>query len=70
MNVDLPHPDGPISAVTSPGHLERDALEHLVVAEPGAHPVGHEARGPAVAPKDVVGTGDADVRPGISVVGA
>ena len=38
-NVDLPQPDGPISAVTLPGvHVERDPLEHLVLAEPGRHP--------------------------------
>ena len=36
-NVDLPQPDGPMSAVTWFGsHLERDAFEHLVVAEPRA----------------------------------
>ena len=34
-NVDLPQPDGPISAVTCAGrHGQRDPVEHLVVAEP------------------------------------
>ena len=36
-NVDLPQPDGPMSAVTCPAGISSvDALEHLVVAEPGA----------------------------------
>ena len=42
-NVDLPQPDGPISAVTWFAlHLERHAVEHLVVAEPRADVLGDE----------------------------
>ena len=35
MNVDLPDPDGPVSATNSPGvHVQRDAAErvHLQIA--------------------------------------
>jgi len=33
-NVDLPHPDGPISAVASLGDVQRDVLQRVVVAIP------------------------------------
>ena len=68
-NVDLPQPDGPISAVTAPAHADRDALEHLVVAEPGAHVLGSKSwrrasrRRRQPRPARVVGAGVLDVGP-------
>ena len=42
-NVDLPQPDGPISAVTSPAaHGQRHLVEHHVIAEPGRDVAGLE----------------------------